>query len=782
MNKKWIGLSAATLFLLTQQVHAEEEETHSFSLITSADLHGYIMPYDYRTNEYTEHGIATLHTLVKQLQETREQTLFVDNGDFIQGSDLAEYEAVTNPIEPGQKPAVVRAMEVLGVDVSVVGNHEFNFGLDFLANTIEVAEFPILAANVYDEATDERAYTPYELFSYDIGAEEELTVGVMGLTPPGSMQFDGFYLDGVQYITDMVEEAELLIPEMKEAGADIIVANAHTGIDAEFTTGGDNAAYVLAQVEGIDALVLGHQHADFPGGSRFDNTEGIDNESGHIFGVPAVMPNRYGTKAGTIDFDLTFENGEWGVANSDVAIHSTQGLEPSQEVIEVAQETHEEVISFYQEEVGQFETPITGFFARVTDSPLTQIINDAQTWYAKRELEGTEYENLPVLSAAAPFSTSVNIAANETLTRADMSAVYRFPNTIQVAKINGDQLKNWLEVSARNFNQIEPNGVAQPLVSSNFPGFDFDVIDGVTYEINLTKPEGERIENLRYAGEAVASDQDFAIALNNYRAGGSGGHVELDLNDDIIVRTNVLNRDAIMAYLDEFGQVAAEPTNNWTLTGVEGTPLTFSTEAAGASFVDLFPGITHQGEREFTFMTSDASEPGVPSPTFSDLTSESFAYHAITTLADQGVINGYPDGTFRPEASISRAEVAILLSNYLDLPEGEHGFTDVDTYHQHLPAISATYSAGIFLGDDRGRFHPEQAITRGETAAVLARAFALQSDGESGFNDGGQFEEEIAALSQAGITNGISATEFGTDLSVSRAQFAAFLYVLSQNS
>ena len=781
------SLLAVTAYQLPSQADEHEGDgersTHEFSLFGVADLHGFIMPYDYRTNEHEDHGIAQLHTLIKELEDKHPNNLIVDNGDFIQGSDLAEYEAVTNPIDTTEeKTTTVKAMEAMGVDVSVVGNHEFNFGLDFLQDTIDTADFPILAANVYDEGTDELTYDPYLMMEQEVDGRT-LKVGVIGLTPPGSMQFDGFFLQGNVYIEDIVTSAEKYVPKMKEKGADIIVANAHSGIDEGFETGDDNAATELAKVDGIDALLLGHQHSDFPGASRYDDIEGVDNENGLIHGVPATMPNRYGTKAGVIDFELAYEDGEWEILGSEQTLHDARGKEASPEIVDVAEEVHEDVIAFYAEEVGEFEAPITGYFSRVTDTALTQVINDAQMWYTENVMAGTDYEDLPIVSAAAPFSSTVDVAANETLTRADMSAVYRFPNTLQVAKIDGGQLHDWLETSAGNFNQIDPEETGEQSLLSGFPGFDFDIIDGVEYQIDITEPVGERITDLTLDGQPVDPDQEMLIATNNYRAGGSGGHVDLNLQEDIVVELNTLNRDAIMAYLDETGSVDPSANHNWSIKEVDTKgPVTFSASSDGAPFLDELglDFVTHEGGGDYTIDLSRTAslKETLPETAFSDFNETHRGFDDVLPLIERSVILGYPDETFRPHNEITRTEAAIMMARMFDLDAVESadgGFDDVSENHPQFGYIQAVKEAGIFEGDLHNQFHPDEDITRGETAAILTRAFDLAHENgtETPYTDvPDTFKEAIGTLYHLEITEGYTETEFGTERAVTRRDFA----------
>ena len=582
------------------------EATVALRLLETTDIHTNIVPYDYYRDEPTdEFGLAKTATLIKAAREEVDNVLLFDNGDLIQGSPLGDYKARTDPLQAGEVHPVYKAMNLLNYDAGNIGNHEFNYGLDFLDLSLEGADFPYINANVYvddgddNPDNDENAYTPYLILDKTVtdesGTEHELRVGVIGFVPPQIMEWDRSHLLGEVIAKDIVETAETFVPQMLDEGADLIVAIPHSGFGPAERQGlEENASYLLSRVEGIGAILFGHSHSVFPS-EAFADAPGVDLERGTISGVPAVMPGFWGDHLGVVDLTLEVSDGEWTVADSQSEarpIYDSENdaplVEADQEIVDAVAEEHEGTLAYIRDDVARTSAPITSYFALVKDDPSVQIVNQAQTWYTERAVQGTEFEGLPILSAAAPFKAGGRAGPNYytdiaegTLAVKNVADLYIYPNTLKVVRLNGAQVKEWLEMSAGQFNQVTPDGGAdQSLLNENFPSYNFDVIDGVTYKIDVTKPprydaegmlinEGSsRIVNLAYNGEPVTADQDFLVATNNYRASGGGNFPNLD-GTTIVIDSPDENRQVIINYLTEQETVNPSADDNWEFAPVE---------------------------------------------------------------------------------------------------------------------------------------------------------------------------------------------------------------------
>ncbi|MBZ6073372.1 bifunctional 2',3'-cyclic-nucleotide 2'-phosphodiesterase/3'-nucleotidase [Aeromonas schubertii] len=557
-------------------------------LIQTSDIHSNLLGFDYYQNkEDRKFGLSRTALLIRQARTENPNNLLLDNGDLIQGSPLADY--VFDQQEKGnylakQAHPAFKAMNELGYDVGNLGNHEFNYGLDYLTAALKGANFPYVNANVFAAGAFKRdasgtidwsanRFTPYLLLDRQVkdanGNTQTVKVGVLGLTPPQVVQWDKRHLEGKVVVADMVETAEHYIPEMRTKGADLVVVVAHTGITgASREQLMENAAYYLAQVKGVDALMLGHAHKNFPG--DYPDIQGIDNDKGTLAGVPTVMPGFWGNHLGIIDLKLTFKEGRWQVASSQAQlrkIDSSEGSPVDEKVAGQVQADHDATNAWLDEPLGKITQPIHSFFALVQDDPSIQLVSDAQRWHADSlRQNGLLKESWPILSAAAPFRGGRNGITDFTWVPAgnislrNVSDLYIYPNTLQVVAINGATVKEWLEMSAGQFNRIDPAAATtQWLVNEQFRTYNFDVLDGVSYEVDVTQParydkdgakvsDGSRISNLTYQGQPVDPAQMFYVVTNNYRASG-GGHFP-GINSKVIVHEDPKEtREILSEYL-----------------------------------------------------------------------------------------------------------------------------------------------------------------------------------------------------------------------------------------
>ncbi|MCC5910269.1 MAG: bifunctional 2',3'-cyclic-nucleotide 2'-phosphodiesterase/3'-nucleotidase [Clostridiaceae bacterium] len=579
------------------------EGTHELVIMGTTDIHVNIMPYNYMNDRVDErYGISKVATLVDQIRAQHANTLLLDAGDMIQGSLLGNIEAVVDPLKDDEVHVSIASMNMMEYDAAVYGNHEFNFGLDFLDRAYRDANFPVLNANVYKAGTDENYFTPYVILDREIDGEE-IKVGIIGFTPPQIMIWDKLHLDGKVETKEIVETAERFVPEMKEAGADIIIAVAHTGIDAN-EGASENAAYFLSQVEGIDAMVLGHQHRRFPS-EDYKDIPGVDINKGTIHGVPTIMAGSWGNNLGTIALELTYEDGVWLIVDSQSELTVTEEVSPRQDIVDFAKEKHEQTITYVNTPVGETFTHLNTFFSRVMDNKAVQLVNDAQLWFADGFFAGTEYEDLPVLSAAAPFKagrhgadyyTNVEVGG---IAVKDVAELYIYDNTLQIVKVNTAELMGWLEKSAENFNQIDPAKTEdQVLLDYNFRGFNFDHIAGIEYQIDVTKPAGERIVNATYNGEPLTKDMEFVVVTNNYRASGGGDHLA---NAEVIYSGTEVNREVLIDYITEMGAADPQVTNYWSILPVEiAGRVVFRGSPLGEEYMDDFEAdkVSYIGEEE----------------------------------------------------------------------------------------------------------------------------------------------------------------------------------------
>ncbi|WP_420066612.1 bifunctional 2',3'-cyclic-nucleotide 2'-phosphodiesterase/3'-nucleotidase [Salinivibrio kushneri] len=617
-------------------------DTINLRVIETTDIHTNVMDYDYYKNKPSQKiGLVRAATVVKQARDEAKNALLVDNGDLIQGSPMGDYMA-SKGIKPGEVHPVYKAMNLLDYEVGNIGNHEFNYGLAFLKESINDANFPYINANVFDAETGEHYFDPYLIKDYQLQDEDgdthTIKVGYIGFVPPQIMTWDKANLEGKVIAKDIKQTAEKLVPEIKAKGADVVVAIPHSGISqAPYKAMAEDSVYYLTDVDDIDAIAFGHSHAVFPG-EDFANIPGADIEKGTINGVASVMAGRWGSHVGVIDLALEQVDGQWQVTDSNAharpifdRANNKALVEADEAMLDAVEADHKATQDFVNQPIGKANDVMYSYLALLQDDPTVQIVNLAQQDYVERMIQGDpDLADLPVVSAAAPFkaggrkndpSNFTEVEAGQ-LTFRNAADLYLYPNTLVALKVSGAELTQWLECSAGQFNQIDPNA-DQPQSLINWDGFrtyNFDVIDGVEYQIDVTQParydgdcnevnpEASRIVNLTYQGEPVDPEQTFLVATNNYRAYGAkfpgtgSDHIAFAAPDE--------NRTVVANYIsrvsEEEGQVTVSADNNWSIAPIKGDAVvSFETSPSeqAAQFIEQKGrwSMTREGKDEVGF-------------------------------------------------------------------------------------------------------------------------------------------------------------------------------------
>jgi 2',3'-cyclic-nucleotide 2'-phosphodiesterase / 3'-nucleotidase len=564
-------------------------------LLGLTDLHANLYPYDYyRDCLDNSVGLARAASLVAEARREAPNCLLFDDGDILQGTPLGDLAAEAIIADPRAVHPVIAAMNTLDYAVATLGNHDFNYGLEALERAYAQARFPVVWCNV--RKSDGSPWFPPSIvieraFVDEFGAAHRFKVGVIGVAPPQIAQWDEAHVRGRLTTLDIVEAVGAELGELR-ARVDLIVVLCHSGISRLASTRGEeNAGQDLAKLDGIDALFLGHQHLLLPG-EDFVGLPGVDAERGTIRGKPAVMAGFWGSHLGIIDLRLEMATG-WRVVEAQVEVRPIARrdehgraialVESDPSVLEAAKTAHEATLRHIRTPIGKLATRLQTYFALIGDSSTVDLVNAAQRAHAASLVAArADLASLPLLSAAAPFKCGgrsgpyayTDIAAGP-LAIKDVADIYPYPNSLRVAKVDGATLGEWLERSASIFHRIDSGQPGeQPLLGPAFAAYNFDVIDGLDYTIDVTQsarydesgalvaPGAHRIHDLTFKGAPVDPNQPFLVVTNNYRASGGGGFPGCD-GTSVVIEAADANRDVLLKYVESKTEIAPKPNGAW---------------------------------------------------------------------------------------------------------------------------------------------------------------------------------------------------------------------------
>ena len=571
-------------------------KTVRLTVMGTTDLHGNVFNWDYFKNtEYDDSahndiGLAKISTLVSAVRDRiaadrhAPRPLLLDAGDTIQGTPLAYYFAKIEPITGGHTHPMAAAMNRIGYDAAALGNHEFNYGLDILRKFQRQLRFPLLGANAQDWTTGLPVFPPYTLKRVHVPGEKPITVGILGLTNPGIAIWDKANVENKLKFGGIVELAKIWAPRVRQAGADVVIAAVHSGMDLSSSYGDalpypENASVLMAEtVPGIDAVLVGHAHLEIPERLVTNKTTGEQ--------VVLSEPLKWGMRLSLFDLDLEKVRGQWKVVGRHSQVLNANSVAADPDVVALLQKDHDKVVEYVNSKIGTCTAAMSAATAPWEDTAALDFVNFVQADAVSKALAGTPQASLPVLAIAAPFNRAAAIPAGDVSVR-DVAGLYVFDNTLLGVTMTGAQIKDYLEFSAQYFKQVTGTGpfpsdqvtnAPTSTAPNGTPDYNYDILGGLTkpltYTIDIAKPVGARIADLAYDGTAVAADQQFVVAVNNYRQSGGGNfpHVK---TAPVVYNRQVEIRQLMIDYVTTTGTVDPQTfhTTDWSLTS-NGTPIT----------------------------------------------------------------------------------------------------------------------------------------------------------------------------------------------------------------
>ncbi len=487
-----LGLLGATACFSSLTLGANS--TVDLLVAATTDVHGYIEGWNYLTSRPdTLRGLARIATIVDSIRRvTGELPVLVDAGDFLQGTPLTYVAA---RVDTTIKHPVIAAMNAMEYDAAVVGNHEFDYGLETLDRAMHEADFPMLACNVYGQNGQRR------FRAWTVEIRRGIKVAIVGATTPAAAVLDHDQLAGKLQVREIIPDVRSSVRDARNAGAAVVVVVLHSGLDEPSTydttgtgAGSENvAARVAHEVPGIDVIVYGHTHKEMA-----DTV---------IAGTLLMQPKNWATSLSVAQLRLERHSGRWTVTHKHSWLIQALHHREDSQILAVASEGHRLAVRYAATAIGTTPVAWRSDSGRVVDTPLIDFVLDVE-----RRASGAQ------LASTAVFSLDDSLSAGP-ITIARMAALYPYENTLRAVRISGEQLREYLEHSARFFRS-DANGVeADPSI----PGYNYDVVGGVDYEIDVSKPVGERVTHLVYQGKPVAAADSFTMAVSSFRQEGGGG-------------------------------------------------------------------------------------------------------------------------------------------------------------------------------------------------------------------------------------------------------------------
>ncbi len=525
---------------------AFSQETDTLYILQTTDLHGQIYPYNYFTDQPDSRGgLAKVYTLVKEYRQKHKNVILLDSGDLMQGTPLAYY---FNQNERHLTHPLILTMNYMGYDAFAVGNHDIEQGLFVYTQAEKDSKFPWLSANSFLE--DGRTFfKPSTIIE-----RGTIKIGIFGLTTPGiPMWLDKTLYPGIEW-KDMVETAQNGIQDLRP-DVDVLLGILHAGFNAEYSKAASDAAgipnenasaLVADSVKGFDAIFAGHSHRTGP------MPIGKQNKLEFIEGPVRINAGFWGRNVAVVKLILKKESDDWRIINKSGWIEPMNEIEPSQSILDLTEYYHKKTLEYIRTKIG-ISSALDAKQSRFKDTAVIELINKAQIAYTGANI-----------SFAASFNDNFKMDAGP-ISIMDIYGMYRYENFLYMIEMSGQQIKDFLEYSARFFD-LE-NG--QVVASKEIPGFNYDMAEGVNYQIDVQKPIGQRIVKMTDAetGKAFNLSRRYKVALNSYRASGGGGHMAAAGASDnpIIFKSSKEMRNILIDYIISQDTITPSVNNNWQL-------------------------------------------------------------------------------------------------------------------------------------------------------------------------------------------------------------------------
>ena len=463
----------------------------------TTDVHGRIRSWDYFTNQVEPvRGLSRAATIVDSLRAAAPgRVILLDGGDLLQGNPFAYTVAHSAGLRSN---TIVAAMNAMQYDAAAIGNHEFNYGIQYLDSAIAQARFPFLSANTY-RMDGSHAYTPWRMV-----LRSGFKIAIIGATTPGVVLWDAENVRGRLTLGDIIPAVRQAIGEARSEGAQVIIVDIHSGLDepSSYDTvathvASENVAGRLAtEVPGIDLLLYGHSHKEM--------------KEKLIGNTLLVQPKNWATSVSVAHLHLERTPRGWEVTKKSAELIPAAGHAEQPSILALSEAAHKLTLAHFNTPIGSTPVAWRGDSSRLKDTPILDFVLETE-----RKVSGAD------LASSAAFATDAVLGPGQ-VTGAQIAHLYPYDNTLRVIRISGRQLRDYLDFSSRYYTgRLTASGGLE--TNPQIASYNFDIVAGVDYTIDLRQPVGSRITRLVYKGNAVNDTDTFTLALSNYRQGGGGG-------------------------------------------------------------------------------------------------------------------------------------------------------------------------------------------------------------------------------------------------------------------
>lgn len=516
----------------------------TLNILLTSDIHGTVYPIHYQDNSQADIGLAKISTLIKKERSQNTNVLLIDNGDFIQGTPFTYHYAT---YEKDMENPMSLLANYLEYDIAIIGNHEFNYGMDILNNAVATANFPYLSANILDKNRKEPYFGKPYITKH---IESNIKIAILGVTTHYIPHWEqAHHIKDLQF-EDAFETTKKWVSYIrKHEKSDLLVVAYHGGFERDLQTGvptevltGENQGYAMChEIEGIDILLTGHQH----------------REIAHtvINGVTILQTGCNGHSVGKVT--VTFEKAEqkWVKKESYSELLPVQRIAADQDVLSLVANYEEKTQNWLDKPIGLIYGDMQisdAMQTRLQDHPFIEFINKIQM----------DIANVSISCTSLFHNTSPGFPKHVTMR--DIVSNYIYPNTLKVIRITGADIKDALELSASYFT-LKADGsiiVTPTYIEPKPQHYNYDMWEGISYVLNISKPIGERVESLQYKGAPLNINEEYDVVMNNYRASG-GGNFFMFQNKLVVKDIPTDMSELIANYILKHKRIEATVNHNW---------------------------------------------------------------------------------------------------------------------------------------------------------------------------------------------------------------------------